>query len=69
VMLADETEEDGGSKCASPEPREGAFGDASIYHNAVGDVLLTLIALIEMLRYKGHDFSCFGDWNLMAYDL
>jgi hypothetical protein len=56
-------------KACPPESRGKAFGDAPMRHNAAGDVLVTLIALIELLRYKGLDFSCLGDWNLMAFDL
>jgi hypothetical protein len=30
---------------------------------------MTLIAVIEILRYKGLDISLTGDSNLMAFDL
>lgn len=56
-------------KLVDPELRNETFVNAPMRHNAAGDVLLTLIALIELLRYKGLDFSLVGDWTLMSYDL
>ena len=56
-------------KIGSPETNDPAFTDAPMRHNAAGDVLLTLIALIELLRFKGLDFASMGEWTIMAYDL
>jgi len=52
-----------------PELRDQTFENAPMRHNAAGDVLITLIALVELLRYKGLDFASLGNWNIMAYDL
>lgn len=56
-------------KLVDPELRDKSFLNAPMRHNAAGDVLLTLIALIELLRYEGLDFSLVENWTLMSYDL
>jgi hypothetical protein len=56
-------------KSCDPATRDKEFAGRPMRHNAAGDVLMTLIAFIEILRYKGLDISSTGDWDLMAYDL
>jgi hypothetical protein len=56
-------------KSCNPASRDEEYAGMPMRHNAAGDVLMTLIAFIEILRYKGLDLSSTGDWNLMAYDL
>jgi hypothetical protein len=56
-------------KTSASESRHKVFEGAPMRHNAAGDVLVTLVALIELLRYNGLDFSKIGDWNLMGYGL
>lgn len=56
-------------KQCDPKLRDKTYASVPVRHNAAGDVLMTLIALIELLRYKGLDFASTGDWTIMAYDL
>jgi len=56
-------------KGCNADSREKLPDDAPMRHNAAGDVFLTLIALIELLRFKGMDFSRIENWNLLAFDL
>jgi len=56
-------------KHCDPELRDQLFKNAPMRHNAAGDVLITLVALVELLRYKGLDFASLGNWTILAYDL
>jgi hypothetical protein len=56
-------------KSCDPASRDKEFAGMPMRHNAAGDVLMTLNAFIEILRYKGLDLSSTGDWNLTVFDL